>query len=303
MPTVNEVARELGLTSNEVLDRLERIGRPAPSDTSPIDKSSVDALRADLGNGPVHAEAASEARRPPSEGAPPPPAKPTEPSSKKGAGDSGAKKLVRQLMELPLLVLVAFGIAVLIKTFLAQAFFIPSGSMKPTLRNGDRVLVEKLSYRFGDPERGQVVVFAKTVLPGPQPDLPWDEDLRNLIREVLGLPTGREEDYIKRIVAIGGDRITYEGRPRRLEVNGRTVPQPYLKRPDRFSPAVTPANCKGMHLLPAGDACRVPAGRVFVMGDNRNKSMDSRVFGAVEENMLVGRAFVIIWPLRDFAGL
>jgi signal peptidase I len=228
------------------------------------------------------------------------------PSARRGEGSGGAtaRRLLKQLAELPILVVLAFGIAVLIKTFLIQAFYIPSGSMQRTLDVGDRVLVEKLSYRIGDPVRGQVIVFAKSVLPGRQPDLPWQEDFRNLIREVLGLPTGREEDYIKRIVALGGDKILYSGKPRHLVVNGERVPEPYVKSKDRFSTAITPGNCRGMGLMSAGDeGCRVPAGRVFVMGDNRPDSQDSRLIGPIKEQKVVGRAFVIIWPLDHFAGL
>jgi len=195
-----------------------------------------------------------------------------------------------------MLVLLAFAIAVLIKTFLVQAFFIPSESMQPTLHPGDRVLVEKLSYWLDPPAQGDVVVFEKEVF-GEAPDVPWYTDVRNFLRELLGLPTGREEDYIKRIVATGGDSILYVGRPRRLIVNGDRVDQSYVRGGrDRFSSSITRNDCQRLRMKTSDDGCVVPAGRVFVMGDNRGDSEDSRLLGPIEEDKIVGRAFLIIWP-------
>ena len=211
---------------------------------------------------------------------------------------------VHQLIELPILILFAFIIAVLIKTFLLQAFFIPSGSMVPTLRIGDRVLVEKLSYTWDDPSQGDVVVFARSVFGQAPPDVPWYDDVRNYMRELLGLPTGTEEDYIKRIVAVAGDSVRYEGKPRTLYVNGEKVDEPYIKSGvDRISAPLTANDCERLNMEVADGGCRVPAGRVFVMGDNRNNSADSRDIGPVAEGKIVGRAFVVIWPPEDFGGL
>jgi signal peptidase I len=207
-------------------------------------------------------------------------------------------------MELPLLILLAFVMAVIIKTFLVQAFFIPSGSMSPTLHVGDRVLVEKVSYRFGEAERGDVVVFAQSVFGRSTPDLPWQLDARNFLRELLGLPTGSEQDYIKRIVAVGGDTVRYSGTPRRLVVNGEVVREPYMRaRRDRFSPSLAASDCRRLRMQAVADGCRVPEGRVFVMGDNRSNSEDSRAIGPIKETKIVGHAFVIIWPAGDFGGI
>jgi signal peptidase I len=206
-------------------------------------------------------------------------------------------RIVSRLRDLPLLIVLAFVIAVIIKTFLVQAFFIPSGSMFPTLRKGDRVLVEKLSYRFGQPERGDVVVFARSVFGREAPDTPWHFNGRNFLRELLGLPIGGEQDYIKRIVATEGDTMRYAGTPRRLTINGRTISESYLiGRRDRSSPSVLPSDCKRLEMESAASGCRVPTGHVFVMGDNRAHSEDSRVIGAVERTKIVGQAFIIIWP-------
>ncbi|MDQ3784284.1 MAG: signal peptidase I [Actinomycetota bacterium] len=208
------------------------------------------------------------------------------------------------LTELPILVLLAFGIAIVIKTFLVQAFFIPSASMVPTLQIGDRVLVEKVSYTLGDPQRQQVVVFAKeSVFGGKLPDLPWYEDVRNFGRELLGLPSASEEDYIKRIVAVGGDTIRYEGSPRRLWINGKRVSEPYIQRRDGTSPEVTTKHCGQLDMIVAEGGCRVPEEKIFVMGDNRNNSEDSRLIGPIDEEKIVGHAFVVIWPPVDFSGL
>lgn len=215
------------------------------------------------------------------------------------------KTVRNKATEIPILVFMAFAIAIVIKTFLVQAFYIPSTSMLPTLRTGDRVLVEKLSYRFTDPARGDVVVFEKSVFGvNKDADAPWYQDAQGFFRELLGLPTGTEEDYIKRIVAVSGDVVEYKGSPRQLFVNNEKVPQDFVYRGrDTGSPTLTSADCKRLEMQRAGSGCRVPAGRVFVMGDNRGNSEDSRILGPIEEDKIVGRAFVIIWPPSDFGGL
>jgi signal peptidase I len=333
MSTIQQVARELGMTSQEVIARLKAMGQPADSHLTPVDRSVADRLRRESGssvspdgNGALTATAASGvatgdetvtttqepatdqapmSAEPSEDGAPPgdePPDK--ESSEQEGpAKKSKTNSLLKQVAELPVLIVLAFGIAVIIKVFLVQAFFIPSASMNPTLVRGDRVLVEKVGYRIGEPKRGQVIVFAQETV-GEAPDLPWTEDARNFLRELIGLPTGEETDFIKRVVAVGGDVITYQGNARKLMVNGERVDESYIKgAQDTSSTKITRANCKGMQLEAEDDGCRIPAGTVFVMGDNRGNSMDSRVFGPVEEDEIVGRAWVIIWPPKDFSTL
>lgn len=330
MSTIQQVARELGMTSQEVIARLKAMGQPADSHLTPVDQTVADRLRRESvpsgspeGNGALTASSgvargdqtvvtrepvADEAptMEEPSQGSEPPD---DEPPPKESAEQerppkkSKANSLLRQVAELPVLIVLAFGIAVIIKVFLVQAFFIPSASMNPTLVRGDRVLVEKIGYRIGEPKRGHVIVFAQETA-GEAPDLPWSEDVRNFFRELIGLPTGEETDFIKRVVAVGGDVISYQGNSRKLVVNGERVEEPYIKGgQDTASTKISRANCKSMHLEAEDDGCRVPAGTVFVMGDNRGNSMDSRVFGPVEEGEIVGRAWIIIWPPEDFGTL
>ena len=193
--------------------------------------------------------------------------------------------------ELPVLIVIAFAIALIIKTFLLQAFYIPSASMEPTLLIGDRVLVEKVGYRFGSPDRGDVVVFEKdlAILADPSAngdDAPFYVDIGNAFKSLFGFPTGSSQDFIKRVIAVGGD--TVEGRENQVMVNGEPVDEPYL--PD------------GTSTTDFGPV-DVAQGEIFVMGDNRSNSDDSRNFGPVSEDKVVGRAFVLIWPPADIGGL
>jgi signal peptidase I len=190
--------------------------------------------------------------------------------------------------ELPVLVVIAFAVALVIKTFLLQAFYIPSASMEPTLREGDRVIVEKLGYRFGEPERGDVVVFERGsgFVPGPEDgDSLW-EDVTNAFKSLFGFPTGTAQDFIKRVIAVEGDEV--EASDGRVLVNGDPIEEPYLP--------------EGVETSPFGPV-DVPSGHIFVMGDNRNNSDDSRNFGPVRAGQVVGHAFVLIWPPADLSTL
>lgn len=234
----------------------------------------------------------------PPSAAEPSPARPAEPERvaaearppKPGEEDAAPKKHRSFWRELPVLIVLAFGIALIIKTFLLQAFFIPSASMEPTLMVGDRVLVEKVTYRVGEPDRGEVVVFERDLgeLFNPQAtedDSFWD-DVGDAFRGLFGFPTGSAQDFIKRVIAVGGDQV--EGKDGRVFVNGEPVAEPYL--PD------------GTETSDFGPI-EVPDGEIFVMGDNRSNSDDSRNFGPVPVDSVVGRALLSIWPPRDFGTL
>jgi signal peptidase I len=187
--------------------------------------------------------------------------------------------LVGLLRETVILLVLAVGLAVLFKTFLIQAFYIPSGSMLPTLEISDRVLVEKLSYRFGDVEHGDVVVFINRSEVAPEPTgNPLSRFMRGL-GEAIGLVPPTEKDFIKRVIGLPGDRIECVGG--RVIRNGQPFPEPYL------APGTVSENCGQI---------TVPAGKLFVMGDNRGDSQDSRVFGPIDKSDVVGRAFVRLWP-------
>jgi len=159
--------------------------------------------------------------------------------------------------------------------------------MEPTLLIGDRVLVEKVSYRFGKPDRGDVVVFEKDfVEPPPEADESFVRDITDSFRGLFGFPTAGQQDFIKRVVAVSGDRI--EGRDGKVFVNEEEVDEPYLP--------------EGIQTSPFGPV-EVPEGMVFVMGDNRGNSDDSRSFGPIDVDQVIGHAFVLIWPPGHVEGL
>ncbi|HEY5685972.1 MAG TPA: signal peptidase I [Acidimicrobiia bacterium] len=188
------------------------------------------------------------------------------------------------LSELPGLLLAALVVAVLIKTFIIQPFYIPSGSMIPTLLIDDRVMVSKLNYRLGDPGHGDVVVFEN----------PWAEERTEsvpekavrAVLEALGIRTSQSDDLIKRVVGIGGDQL--EIRSGRVYIDDAALDEPYLPQ-DTSMPDYGPIT--------------IPAGHVFVMGDNRAASSDSRVFGPIPESDIIGKAVMRIWPLDRLGSL
>lgn len=204
--------------------------------------------------------------------------------------------------EVPLLITVALLIALVLKTFLVQAFVIPSGSMEQTIRIQDRVLVDKLTPWFGSrPERGDVVVFKD---PGgwlPSEEKPAGEDpvVVKQVKQVLTfiglLPSADERDLIKRVIAVGGDTVKCCDANGLVTVNGVPLNEPYLH----------PGNAPSTISFEV----RVPEGRLFVMGDHRSDSADSRFHlreegqGTVSEDQVVGQAVVIAWPLGHWRRL
>ena len=189
------------------------------------------------------------------------------------------------IYELPILILVALVVAVVIKTFLIQAFYIPSSSMVPTLLVDDRVLVNKLAYVFGEPEAGDVVVF-DSPFAADEPEESFVDKVTRNVAESLGLRTAGSADLIKRILAVGGD--TVEIADGQLLINGVAIDEPYLQEGSS---------------MPDMALVEIPLGRIWVMGDNRNRSQDSRRFGAIPTEELVGRAFVRVWPVDRWGGL
>jgi signal peptidase I len=191
---------------------------------------------------------------------------------------SWLKRVVADLRLLGIWIL----IVIVLKALLLEAFHIPSRSMEPTLGVGDRVLVEKLSYRLGGPARGDVVVFERH----SNARTPFWEDIVNVLRDLFGFPTTNSQDYIKRVIAVGGD--TVEGRNGMVLVNGDRIREPYLAEEietTTFGPV------------------SVSEGMIFVMGDNRDASTDSRSLGPVPVGSVIGHAFVVVWPATDLSTL
>ena len=213
-------------------------------------------------------------------GPPPAPAEVEAPPYHKE--DERQPGLLAILRETAVLVALAVLLAVVFKTFLVAAFYIPSGSMETTLNISDRVLVEKVSYRFGDVQRGDVIVFVHDE-PGLEPAGPSNQvaGFFSSLGQAIGVVPPSDRDFIKRVVGIPGDRITCDGQ---LLRNGQKVPEPYLE------PGTTTDGCK--------TTTTVRPGELFVMGDNRGNSQDSRSFGPIQRSDVVGRAFVRIWPLN-----
>lgn len=169
----------------------------------------------------------------------------------------------------------------LVKTLAFQAFYIPSGSMEDALQINDRVLVNKISYRLGEPQRGDIVVFDRT----PNTEENLVEALFRNLAESIGVRTP-EADLIKRVIALPGETI--EIRRNTVFIDGEPLDEPYLAdgiRTERMDPLT------------------VLEDEFFVMGDNRTRSQDSRFFGTVSRDEIVGRAFVIIWPTSRWGGL
>ncbi|QMU72327.1 signal peptidase I [Streptacidiphilus sp. P02-A3a] len=225
-----------------------------------------------------------------------------------GEGDAGAqgKKGKQQRSfwkELPILIVVALVLALLIKTFLVQAFSIPSGSMENTLQIGDRVLVDKLTPHFGDkPSRGEVVVFHD---PGnwladepntAQSNNSFIRGIQDALSWIGLMPAANEKDLIKRVIAVGGDTVSCQGTGP-VYVNGKALTEPYIY------PGATPCGDKNFGPF------KVPANSIWVMGDHRNDSLDSRYHmdepggGSVPDSDVVGRAILVAWPVSHWSTL
>jgi signal peptidase I len=213
-------------------------------------------------------------------GPPPPPAAVEPPPYHKE--DEKQPGLLAVLRETVVLVALAVLLAVVFKTFLVAAFYIPSGSMESTLNISDRVLVEKVSYRFGDIEHGDVVVFVHEE-PGLEPVGPSNPiaGFFSSLGQAIGVVPPSDRDFIKRVVGLPGDTINCQGG--KLVRNGEQVDEPYL------DPETETQSCTRTTVGP---------GELYVMGDNRSNSQDSRAFGPIQEDDVVGRAFVRIWPLN-----
>jgi signal peptidase I len=206
----------------------------------------------------------------------------TKNGEKRSAGGS--------LLEFFLIVAVALGLALGIQAFLVKPFRIPSGSMEPTLDIGQRVLVSRVNYHVGEPDRGEVVVFKPPAgADNNECGVPnFEPSSRN---QSCPKPTpGRsDQNFIKRIVAVGGDRIRIERG--RVILNGKPTKEPFINPSE---------NCQICNLP---KEITIPKDHFFMMGDNRGESADSREWGPVPEDQLVGQAFFTYWPPKRIGTL
>jgi len=178
----------------------------------------------------------------------------------------------KSLREWVTVVGIALVIAFLVRGFVLQQFYISGPSMESTMFQNNRVLVNKLSYRLHDIHRGDVVVFDRVTTDGT---------------------AVQHDDLIKRVIGLPGDTVSISKCV--VSVNGKPTDEPYLNDYD-----LAQDNLDDRCRIPEMALTAVEDGHIFVMGDNRPQSFDSRMFGTIDEKLVVGRAFVIIWPVGSF---
>ena len=177
----------------------------------------------------------------------------------------------RWIVELVGVVVVAVLVAVLLRTFVVATYSIPSGSMEPTLNIGDRIVVDKLSYHLHGVDRGDIVVFST-----PPTENCAGPPVSDLVKRVIGLPG--------EIISLAGGNVY---------IDGRLLPEPFL--PPNLRDDTYPGPSTAPYAL--HHTYRIPVGEVYVMGDNRPESCDSRYWGPIRESTIVGKVDMRIWPL------
>ena len=254
------------LTAEPELEPAEPVDRAEPADPSATDTDVVEAKVASDPAADADADADEEHR----------------------GGKHAAGPRRGFVGSTPFLILVALAVAIVVKSFLIQAFFIPSESMVPTLEVGDRVFVNKLVYDIGDVHRGDVIVF-ENPHPGEGIDRGLIGGFAHWLGEGIGVAQPENEDFIKRVVGLPGE--TLEIRDNVVYIDGKPLDEPYLTAEAKDHNGDYPLT-------------EIPAGSFFVMGDNRGNSADSRYgLGFVPIDRIIGRAFVIIWPPSDMGGI
>jgi signal peptidase I len=183
--------------------------------------------------------------------------------------------MTKVLRDWIVVIVIALGAAMLVRVYVLQQFYISGPSMETTLFQNNRVLVNKMSYRLHDIHRGDVVVFDRVTTNGS---------------------TVAHDDLIKRVIAVGKDTIQIKQCV--VYINGQATSEPYL---DKDVQAITdPVNrCRVANM----ELTRIAEHQLFVMGDNRTESFDSRSFGSISEDLVVGRAFAIVWPFARIRAL
>jgi signal peptidase I len=219
-------------------------------------------------------------------------------------------------VELPILILIAFGLTFLIQTFIAKVYYVPSGSMEQTLHGatsgGDRILANKIVYDFRDPAPGDVVVFAgpPTWVPETRIVAPstWFGSALQAIGSVVGIAPPDEKDYVKRVIAVGGQTVACCDANGAVTVDGRSLVEPYIYEPIEFVPGEL--DCKS---TPMSRRCfgpvTIPDGQLWVMGDHRSDSADSsyqcqgfaagsgaQCQGSIPVDNVIGKAVAVVMP-------
>ncbi len=222
-------------------------------------------------------------------------------ASRRSRGRGEAKK-GSLLRELPVLLLIAFVLALVVKTFFVQAFFIPSGSMEQTLHGctgctGDRVLVNKVPYWFGEPEPGEIVVFKGPDTWTPEVSVAeptnWLSGAMLWLGRTVGVAPPSEDDFVKRVIATAGQTVQCCDAEGRVTVDGKPLDEPYI-----FENTPIESRVFG--------PVTVPEGRLWVMGDHRSASADSKAHmsdkysGTIGVDDVIGKAAVIVWPVSRF---
>jgi signal peptidase I len=202
-----------------------------------------------------------------------PPDAPGSGPGSEGAGAEDPPRKSRWLREAVIVVVVAVLVAVLLRTFVVQTFFIPSGSMEPTLHVGDRILVNKLSYHLHGVGRGDIVVFSR-----PPAENCGGPEVNDLVKRVVGLPG--------ETLSLSGGHVYVDGR--RLDESWLPASEQGVTRPG-----------PGGTLYSLQHAYKVPANDYFVMGDNRTDSCDSRFWGPISRSLVVGKVEMRVWPLTS----
>lgn len=206
------------------------------------------------------------------------------------------KRRIPFWLELPLVIIVAVLLAFVVKSLVVQVFFIPSGSMEDTLQVGDRVAVNRFIYQFGEPERGDVVVFdgVDSFVPASAqaPSEGLVVDFAKELGRTVGVVPPPDTVFVKRVIGVGGDRVKCCNADGRISVNNEPIDESsYLFPGD--APSNTPFEVV------------VPAGKLWVMGDHRSDSADSRSHqgdpggGHVPVDRVLGKAFAVIWPWQQ----
>ncbi len=220
-------------------------------------------------------------------------------------------------VELPILIVIAFGLTFLIQTFVAKVYYVPSGSMEQTLHGvssgGDRILANKVVYDFRDPQQGDVVVFAgpatwapETTIAGPSS---WFGQALQSLGSVVGIAPPNEKDYVKRVIAVGGQTVQCCDAAGNVTVDGRSLDEPYIYQPIEFIPGQLDCTTRPALSQRCFGPVTVPDGQLWVMGDHRSNSADSsygcqgfppdsaaKCQGPIPVDNVIGKAIFIVMP-------